>query len=535
MHRTAARLLILSTVVATMAATNVALAQDSAPAAAPGGEQAHFDVLEFRVLGNTVLPQLDIEKAVYPHLGPNKSLQDVDGARASLEKAYKDAGYGTTLVDIPEQNVDSGIVRLQVTEGKLDRIRVEGARYVSAKDIRERLPEARQGEAPSLPVLQAQVNQYNLEAPGNRSIVPVLAPGRQPGTMDLTVRVDDHLPVSASLEVNNQYSADTTSLRASASLAYNNLFDHLDKVSIQYQTSPQDTSEVSLLALNYSRRLSPRGDTLSVYHIDSDNDVAALGTLSVLGAGKITGLTFEAPFINTAASSHTFKLGAEYKDFKENIRLDEANEVGTPISYTNLSFSLVDVWRGQKFDLSLDNALNFGPRGLANHETEFADKRFKARANYFYLRSSATLNTPMFFKGWLLQTRLAGQYAVEPVISNEQFNIGGADGVRGYLEAEELDDIGAKIALQANSPPLKFGEDQLQLAGFAFYDAGIVSTLEPLPGESRNTDLRSAGAGISMVLYQKIDGSLAWAYPFVDGSRTAKGDSRLLFSVRASW
>src|SRR5262245_29817787 len=105
-------------------------------------EQSKFDVFEFRVLGNDVLPQIEVERAVYPFLGPDKSLQDVEAARVALETTYKNKGYGTVFVDIPEQNVENGIVRLRVTEGKLDRIRVQGATYVSAKEIRERLPAA---------------------------------------------------------------------------------------------------------------------------------------------------------------------------------------------------------------------------------------------------------------------------------------------------------------------------------------------------------------------------------------------------------
>jgi hemolysin activation/secretion protein len=353
--------------------------------------------------------------------------------------------------------------------------------------------------------------------------------------MDLTVRVDDHLPLHASLEVNNQYSADTSSLRALASVSYDNLFDRLDSFSVQYQTAPQERRELDVLALNYSRRLGARGDSLSFFYVDSNNEVAALGTLSVLGAGKIMGLRFNMPFENTAATTKSFSLGAEYKDFAENILLDDENSLTTPISYLNLSFGQTNVWRRSRFDFTLDNTLNLGVRGLGNSAGEFEDKRFKGRPNYFYLRSAAILNTPMFFKGWSLQTRLAGQYAVDPIISNEQFNIAGSDGVRGYLEAEELSDIGFKLGLQANSPPWRLGGDRVQLGGFAFYDTGIVSAVEPLPGEPRKTDLSSAGLGLNLALFQMIDGSLVWAYPLVDAARTSAGDSRWLFSVRAAW
>jgi hemolysin activation/secretion protein len=493
-----------------------------------------FNVFEFRVLGNHVLPQVEVEKAVYPHLGPDKTLQDVEGARVALEQAYKSAGYGTVFVDIPEQNVEEGIVRLHVTEGTLDRIRVQGARYVSAKQIREELPEARQGAVPSLPVLQQQLADYNAQAT-YRSLVPVLAAGRQPGTVDLTLKVDDHLPVHATLEVNNQYTADTSRLRALASVSYDNLFNHMDSVSLQYQTAPQELSELDVLALSYSMRVGSHGQTLTLYHVDSNSDVAALGTLSVLGAGKVFGTRLSVPLENTASGYYSFTFGLDYKDFSENIRVDADNAVRTPISYTNASIGQTNIWRSPRFNFTFDNTLNFGVRGFGNGSDEFADKGFKTRPNYFYVRSNAVLNTPFFFKDWGLQARLSGQYAVDPVISNEQFAIGGADGVRGYLEAEELADMGVKASLQVSAPTLRFGDDRLQLGSFAFFDAGRVSAIEPLGSEPRNTDLRSAGLGVNAVLFRLVDGSLVWAFPLVDGSRTQAHESRLLFSVRASW
>src|SRR5262245_55078889 len=102
-----------------------AQAQDAAPAPA---EMAHFDVMEYRVLGNTVLAARDIESAVYPFLGPAKSLDDVEQARLALENAYRSAGRGTVFVDIPEQDVgEDGVIRLRVTEGRLNTVRVTGA------------------------------------------------------------------------------------------------------------------------------------------------------------------------------------------------------------------------------------------------------------------------------------------------------------------------------------------------------------------------------------------------------------------------
>ena len=102
----------------------------------------HFDVHEYRVLGNTVLSNRDIETVLYPLLGDHKTIADVEIARAALEKAYHDRGFGTVFVDIPEQEIADQIVRLKVTEGRLNEVRIAGARYYSERKILAAVPAA---------------------------------------------------------------------------------------------------------------------------------------------------------------------------------------------------------------------------------------------------------------------------------------------------------------------------------------------------------------------------------------------------------
>jgi hemolysin activation/secretion protein len=255
----------------------------------------------------------------------------------------------------------------------------------------------------------------------------------------------------------------------------------------------------------------------------------------VLGVGKVFGSRITVPFESSAEGYHAIMLGADYKDFVENIHVDPETALQTPISYSNLSIGHTSVWRSPNVDFSLNSTANFGLRGAGNSPQEFADKGFKARPNYFYVRSDAVLNTPLFFDDWRLQTRLAGQYALSPIISNEQFAIGGADGVRGYLEAEELADIGAKFTLQVQAPPWRWLEDRFQLGTYAFWDSGLVYAAEPLRDERRTVDLHSVGLGFNLAVFKMVDGSFAWAYPLVPGSRTEKHASRFLFSIRAFW
>src|SRR5262245_17879912 len=71
-------------------------AAGAADANAAADEDA-FDVWEFRVSGNTLLPQTEIEKLLYPHLGAERGMQGVEAARVALETRYRDLGFPTVL------------------------------------------------------------------------------------------------------------------------------------------------------------------------------------------------------------------------------------------------------------------------------------------------------------------------------------------------------------------------------------------------------------------------------------------------------
>jgi len=497
------------------------------------GEQ--LDVMEVRVLGNTQLPATKIEEAVYPYTGPGKTIEDVETARQTLESAYRLAGFSTVYVDIPEQTVDDGIVRLRVTEGRLAHVRIEGAKYFSARRIRAALPDATVDAVPNIPELQRDIAQLNLET-SDRSIVPVLAAGPRAGTVDLTLKVDDKLPLRASFEVNDQYTADTARWRASASFGYDNLFNRFDSVSFYYQTAPQERDEVSVIAGSYVTRWGPEDRNRFIFtYIDSDSDVAAVGTVGVIGKGHIANAQLIFPLVNEANATHSLNFSAAYKEFSELIlQPDPVSNLDTPIDYVGFSLGQSSVWRAPHGEWTLDSSLNFGVRGLANAAQEFADKRYRGRPNYFYLRADASHRHEL--GSWLeARVRASGQYAVEPLISNEQFAVGGANSVRGYLEATDLGDIGFSGSLEFGLAPRRFVGGRLLAESFLFFDAGIATSIFPLPGEDRRNDLSSTGIGFNLGFDDHYAASVSWAYPLVPAGRTAAGDSRFLFMMRSSW
>jgi hemolysin activation/secretion protein len=505
---------------------------DAAAADAAKPAENHFDVHEYRVLGNTVLTNRQIETVLYPLLGDQKTLKDVEAARAALEKTYHDHGYATVFVDIPEQDVSDKVVRLKVTEGRLHEVRISGARYYSERQILAAVPEARPGNVPNVPLLQQQLSAVNVQS-ADRAIVPVLKAGPDPGTVDLSLKVDDHLPVHGSVQIDNQYTPDTETLRLTGTLSYNNLFQDLDSLSGQYQVSPQNASQVEVAAVNYAWGASPFGFHPSLYFIYSDSNVPTVGTLGVLGKGQVVGSHF-AYFLNASpAAPQSLTLGIDYKHFLQTVSLASTPGLSTPITYTNLSVAYSGTWSSDPVTGTFASAANFGPRGLPNNPETFANKRFEAEPNYFYVKLDGSLVAHLP-GGMQLVLRADGQYAVEPLIINEEFSITGADGVRGYLEAEVLADRGIKESVQLQSPVAHMRSIAVGDL-FVFFDAGHADVIDPLAGQEPFYKLKSAGAGVALFPSYPVSGMITWADPLATGPFTHRGDSRILFIVRGSF
>jgi hemolysin activation/secretion protein len=505
-----------------------------------GEADERFDVMEYRVLGNAVLPPIEVERAVYTHLGPDKTVADIELARQALESAYRTAGFATAYVDIPEQDVERGIVRLRVTEGKLDRVRVTGARYVSGRRILAAVPAASAGETPNLPVLQEELSALNRQTADLR-VTPVLKAGRSPGLVDLELRVQDELPVQASVELNDRYTPDTSELRLNANLGYNNLFQRRHAFGLQYQTSPQSPDEVQVFAASYTIPMGSGGRLLALSAIRSDTDVAALGTLGVLGRGTILGARMLWP-LSIGQWTGSVSFGADYRNVKELIfpepdpgTVDEETDdaISRPIEYMGWSLQHGLQRRGEGFMLDVSLGATYGIRGLFNEPAEFQLKRYRAGPNFFYLRGGFNLEW-LLWRGMTLVGKMSGQYSGVALISNEQFSIGGLDTVRGYTEADQFGDYGYAGGLELRSPGLRpLAPIDLQL--LAFWDFGVVGLQDPLPGQDRSADLVSVGLGARLRAFGAVEGRLDWARALRPSNRVDEGDSRLHFSLKYSF
>ena len=485
-----------------------------------------FPILEYRVEGNTLMAAIEIERAVYPYLGEGKTIKDVEAARLSLEKIYHERGYQTVLVNIPQQEIGGGVVRLTVLEAPVGQVQIKGSRYHSLEVINATVPQLQGGVVPDFNEVQKELAQAN-HTP-DLHVTPVLRASATPGQVDVELDVQDTLPLHATLEANNRYSANTAHVRLIGQASYDNLFQSNQSLSIQYQVAPEHPSEAEIWSVSYVIP-TQGGPVWALYAVRSDSNIAAVGSLDVIGNGNIYGLRFIDPLPSTGANFyHNFTAGFDYKDFKQDVTLQGADDIPSPAKYVLYSLQYTGTWLGSgdvahhqsaaisgsrsntTFNLGMSftvTALGFGD------SAQFDRKRFGASSSFFIFHPDLQRQQLLPWN-WTLVGDINGQLASGPLISNEQYAAGGVDSVRGYTEAERLGDNGGRASLELRTPQLLAAHPRVTNSYlYLFADSAKIRILDPLPGQFTGYHLNSQGIGFRL----KYGGFVA----DVDGARGA--------------
>jgi hemolysin activation/secretion protein len=143
--------------------------------------------------------------------------------------------------------------------------------------------------------------------------------------------------------------------------------------------------------------------------------------------------------------------------------------------------------------------------------------------------------------GWSCLMRADGQWANEPLISNEQFGLGGEAGVRGYPEGATYGDTGWRATLEPRTPQFELGlvdgTEPMQARLYALFDYGERYLLGANTQQPRRARLAGTGAGISATIGDNLDMRLQVAFALLDipfaTEQVYSGDMRISFSLGA--
>jgi len=216
-----------------------------------------FDVEKYLVTGNSILLPENVGEVftnIPDAFGTNVGFDGIRAALMDLQMTYRERGYVTVSVGLPPQKLTNATVKVQVTEGRLAGINITGNRYFSDRNVLRALPSLHTNMLLNSHVFQRELDTAN--ASRDRQIYPVIGPGPEPGTSELTLKVKDRLPLHARLEVNNEYTPNTPDMRANFSAQYDNLWGLEHQVGLQYSFSFNDYRD------NHDHSSSPFDDPL---------------------------------------------------------------------------------------------------------------------------------------------------------------------------------------------------------------------------------------------------------------------------------
>jgi len=484
------------------------------------------------------LPRVEVERAVYPYLGPGRAREDVEGARAALEKAYRASGYQTVAVQIPEQSeaaVKRGVVVLQVVETTVGRLRVKGSRYFLPSEIVKRAPSLKEGTVIDFNEVTRDIVALNQNP--DRRITPSLRPGVEPNTVDIDLEVKDTPPLHGNLELNNRYSADSPELRLNGAISYSNLWQLQHAAGFSFQVAPQDINQVNVYSGYYTAHFwQAPWLALSLQGTKQNSNVSTLGGAAVAGRGENLGPHAVITLPNGKDFYHSFNFGIDYKHSEQNIVV-ASSTTSTPLTYYPISGTYSATWlsKEEKTQRSavteFNGSVNLHVRGMGSGQDQFDASRYDAQSNYIYFRGDLA-HTHDLPGGLQVYAKTQGQISNQPLITGEQFAAGGLDTVRGYLESTALADNALCGTFELRSPSLGtwLGHRIDEWRFFAFTDAAILKLQDTLPQQTHSYNLASYGFGSRMRFRDHLNGAFTLGMPLISQAPVSAHD--LLFTFR---
>lgn len=499
-------------------------ASASAFAADAASDVIRFDISRFDVRGNTLLPAAEVERILAPFRGQGRDFGHVQQALEALHAAYQAAGYSVVSVTLPEQELERGVVRLDVVQARIGRVQVRGQRHVDEANVRRALPPLREGETPNVAAISAALKLAN-EQPA-RKITMKLQSADKDDEVDALLDVADEKQWKAMLNADNSGSGQTGKTHLGAVLQHANLFGRDHVASLQYTTSAEEPGRVKVYGLGYHIPLYALGDTLDLYasysNIDSGTVTAGAFDLAVSGKGAVYGLRYTQRLRSAPDREDKLLYGIEYKDFRNSVQL-LGQELGNDVALHPLSVGYLGSWdsAGGDAGVSLTLLRNL-PGGKRGGQDAFTRARAGADEDYTILRAGASI-TRVLGGDWQWRAIANGQYSSDALVPGEQFGGGGAGSVRGFGERDVAGDSGIGANLELYTPNL-CGDGNWQCRLLAFHDRAHVRRNHALAGELVRTSIASAGLGLRVMLSSQANLQLDYGRVLQAGA-TGRDDS----------
>lgn len=500
----------------------------SAPA---GAEKITLTLANLTLDGMSTYQTSEVLPIYANNIGQKITVADIYQIAADLTRKYRNDGFILTQVVVPPQTIEDGHVRLQVVEGIISNITVDGAN--SARE--RRLIAAYANQVKGEPLNTRKLEQATLlinDLPGI-SARSIISPSSQPGAADLRVVVT-RKAYDAFVGLDNFGSRYLGPLEAQAGLSLNSVLGLNERITTDLIFAPSEEfgKELAYGDLVYLQPVGPLGTTVELKAAMASSDPGyTLEQFDVEGRSVTYSVKVNHPFVRTRARN--FSTYALF-DSRDNTTFSDVDinrndhiralRIGTDISQIDSllggGYNTLNVEFSQGIGV-----LGASAKGDANLSRADGNPQFtKITAEAQRLqRLGSNINLLAAFRG---------QLAAGPMLSSEEFGVGGPLFGRGYDPSEIVGDDGlaGKLELQWNDPVATTLVKTYQL--YAFLDGGRVWNDDTTTDAQREMSVFSTGAGLRTTLRTGTEAGLYVALPLNRDVQTLGNDNpRVFFSA----
>lgn len=433
--------------------------------------QVRVFVHDFHVIGNTVFTDAEIDEVTTPFKGRTLTTEDLERVRLSLTLLYVNRGYITSGAVIPDQDVTLGTITIQIIEGTLARIDVEGTDWFREGYLRDRV-----GLGVKTPLTLAPLQErLQLLQQDNRieRINAELRPGDRRGESVLNLRVKEASPWKAWLDFNNYQTPVVGAERGLATVAHQNLTGNGDPFSFTYGYS---RGVNPIIETAYTLPITKYDTTLTGSYRRNDFVVVdqAFRFLNLNSQSEIIGITLRQPIYRTLTDEFALAITGEHLTNKVTSSFDA---LGLPSLFipgsSNTGVSTVSALRFiQEYVHRTSNAVvaarsrfsvGLDVLGATNNSGALPDGQF-----FSWLGQLQGIRRMDEWGGVQLLGQMSLQVANDRLFPLEQIPVGGRFSVRGYRENTLIRDNAFLASVESRVPLLTFptGEPRLQFAQF---------------------------------------------------------------------
>jgi hemolysin activation/secretion protein len=509
--------------------------QEQPSSLGPQAAQIKFVLKKIILEGNKVYSDQALAKVYQNKINTQISVAELQSIAQDITNFYRNNGYILSRAILPPQHVQNGIVRIQVIEGYIDHVSVIGFPKGARKIIQAYGDQIARSKPLKLSVMEHYLRLAN-EVPG-LAVRGVLEPSKtNVGASSLNLSADQHT-FSGYYSYDNYGTLYIGPLQNTFGASFNSIFLSGDTTHLTYVTTSKP-KELKFYDISYRSYIGSKGFAATIGKNNSKTQPALnLAQLDIQGNSTTYYGAAEYPLWRTRSSNLTMDGGLNYLDsqvtsFNFQLYMDHIRSVRFGASY-----DFADRFRGSNLcSLHVEKGLNVA--GASNNPNSLTTSRFGADGVFTKFVAQYARSQPVHgrFSVFFVAN---GQYSFNPLLTSEQFTVGGSQLGRGYDPAEILGDKGVSgtLELRMDYAPEKFLLKSFE--PYIFYDGGVTWNIKSLAGVSSKNSITSAGFGSRFVFNTYLNGNLMFTQPLtkVVSAEQVVGrarNPRVFFSLVAS-